>query len=678
VPQPDANLLAGSTSPYLLQHAENPVHWRPWSSAALAEARDTGKPILLSVGYAACHWCHVMARESFEDPATAAVMNELFVNIKVDREERPDIDQIYMAALHAFGQQGGWPMTMFLDAEGGPFWGGTYFPKLPRWGRPAFIEVLLEVARIYKEEPQNVAGNAGSIRAHLSSLSTAGPGIHGRLGPDFLDAVFDRLVGLVDPRNGGTRGAPKFPQTNLLDLFWRAGPRSGRDDGPAATLLTLDRISRGGIWDHLGGGFARYSTDEIWLVPHFEKMLYDNAQLLEMLGRAWSATGLPLFRSRIEETVAWLCGEMSLPGGGFASSIDADSEHEEGRYYVWSEAEIRELLGARFALFAEAYDVTSSGNWEGRTILNRTADDRPWDRVRETRLAEDRATLLRRRETRVAPARDDKLLADWNGATIHALVLAARRLDRPDWLDRARGAYRFIAESMSVGDRLGHSWRDGRLLFPGLASDFAQMIRAALTLHETTREPGYLADALRWAEALERHHADPGGGWFLTADDAEALIVRMRSAKDDASPNHNAVAVEAFVRLAVFTGDERWLKRAEAAIDGLSGAMLSDVYSTAALSNALDTLVGLVEVVLVVPAGTDGEPLRRIVFESTDPRIVLFETESTAGLPSTHPAAHKPAIEGLPTAWVCAGGACGLPVTEPAALRTRLETGRPA
>ncbi|TBW35802.1 thioredoxin domain-containing protein [Siculibacillus lacustris] len=671
---PAANLLADATSPYLLQHAANPVHWRPWGPEALAEAQATGKPILLSVGYAACHWCHVMAHESFEDPDVAAVMNALFVNIKVDREERPDIDQIYMAALHAFGEQGGWPMTLFLDSTGGPFWGGTYFPKEPKWGRPGFVQVLHEMARIHAEEPQKVAKNAAAIRRRLEQQAGAGPGVLGR---DFLDAAAERLLELVDPRHGGTRGAPKFPQTNLLELFWRAGRRGPSEDGVAATLLTLERMSRGGIWDHLGGGFARYSTDEVWLVPHFEKMLYDNAQILELLGRAWGTAGLPLFRERIEGIVTWLSDEMTLPGGAFASAIDADSEHEEGRFYVWSAEEIVEVLGPAFDEFAAAYDVRPGGNWEGKTILNRSADDRPWDRAREARLAASRAALLARRAGRIRPATDDKVLADWNGAMIHALALAARRLDRPDWLDRATAAYRFIAESMTRGDRLGHCWRAGRLLYPGLSGDHAHMIRAALTLYETTRAAGYLDDALRWARALERHHADPSGGWFVTADDAEALIVRPRSAKDDAVPNPNAVAVDALVRLAVFTGDATWTARAEAALDGLSGAMLADIYATAGLGAALDTLLGLIEVVLIVPAGTDGEALRRVVFESNDPRVVLFETESTAGLAADHPAAGKPAVQGLPTAWVCRDGACGLPVTEPSPLRTLLETGRP-
>ncbi len=671
---PAANLLDRSASPYLLQHADNPVHWRPWGPEALAEAEETGKPILLSVGYAACHWCHVMAHESFEDTSVAEVMNRLFVNIKVDREERPDIDQIYMAALHSLGEQGGWPMTMFLDVHGRPFWGGTYFPKEAKWGRPGFVQVLREMARIHAEEPEKVAKNAGAIRARLEARPRSEPTA---LGIDFLDAVAERLLTIADPVEGGTKGAPKFPQTSLLELWWRAGRRRAGGEATDAVLRTLRRMSLGGIWDHLGGGYSRYSVDDRWLVPHFEKMLYDNAQLLDLLGRAWSTTGEPLFRARIEETVGWLAREMTRPEGGFASALDADSEHVEGKFYVWTLAEIREVLGSEADAFAEAYDVTPAGNWEGHTILNRSRDPARWERAREARLAECRRKLLDRRAGRVRPGTDDKVLADWNGAMIHGLTLAARRLDRADWLEMARRAYRFVADEMGRGDRLAHAWRDGRSVYPGLSSDYAQMARAAVTLHETTREPAFLADALRWMTALDRHHADPAGGWYLTADDAEALIVRPATAKDEATPNPNAVAIETLLRLSALTGDAGWTARGEAALLALSGAMMEDIYATAALANALDLALGLIEVVLVAPAGTDAEPLRRVVFESTDPRIVLFETESTDALPADHPAHGKGALQGLPTAWVCRHGACGLPQTEPAPLRTFLETGRP-
>ena len=671
---PDRNLLAEAASPYLLQHAQNPVHWRPWGAEALAEAKAKNKPILLSIGYAACHWCHVMAHESFEDEGVAAVMNRLFVNIKVDREERPDIDQIYMAALHAFEARGGWPLTMFLDPDGRPFWGGTYFPKESKWGRPGFVAVLEEMARLWREEPDKIDKNAAAVHRRLAAR--AATTTRHQLGPEFVDAVGERLLQLVDPVNGGVGDAPKFPQTPLLEFFWQPARRRTADRSRDAVLLTLERMCRGGIYDHLAGGFARYSVDAHWLVPHFEKMLYDNAQLLDLLGRAHTASGDPLFRERIEETVDWLAREMTLAGGAFAASIDADSEGEEGRFYVWTEAEIREVLGPSADEFCAAYDVHPGGNWEGSTILNRSGDTARRDRAREMRLADGRAKLLARRARRIRPATDDKVLADWNGAAIHALVVAGRRFDRPDWIARAVAAYRFVADTMGEGDRLAHAWRDARLVRPGLSSDLAHMARAALALAETLGRDPWLGDALRWMEALERHHTDPDGGWFLTADDAEALLVRPSSPKDEAIPNPMAIAVENCVRLAILTGDARWQARAEEVLGRLSSAMLADIFATAALVTALDFAMGAIEVVLIVPPGTDADALRRVVFEATDPRVVLFETESTSTLAADHPAAGKTAMEGLPTAWVCREGTCGLPITEPAPLRTLLETGR--
>lgn len=673
MPLPPTNLLRDTTSPYLLQHADNPVHWRSWSPEALAEAAETGRPILLSIGYAACHWCHVMAHESFEDPAVAEVMNRLFVNIKVDREERPDIDQIYMAALRTFDQNGGWPLTMFLDSSGRPFWGGTYFPKEAKWGRPGFVAVLEEMARLHAAEPKKIAHNAAAIVRRLAARPTTE---RGTFSEDLLDAVAERLLGLFDPINGGTRGAPKFPNAPLLDMWWRAARRRAGEPARDAVCHTLKRMAAGGIWDHLGGGFARYSVDEEWLVPHFEKMLSDNAQLLELLGRAHSSSGDPSFRARIEDLVGWLEHEMRLPGGAFATAIDADSEGEEGAFYVWTHGEIAKVLGPEASAFAASYDIRPEGNWEGRIVLARTDADAPWDRHREARLADARARLLAHRAGRQRPLTDDKVLADWNGLMIHALVSVGRRLGRRDWIDRAVSAYRFVSESMAHGDRIGHSWRDGRLVVPGLASDLAHMSRAALILAETLGPDPWLGDAVRWMRALDRHYVDPQGGWFLTADDAEALVIRPASSADDAVPNHHGIAVDNLVRLALLTGDDGWRRRAEGVLHRLAGAALADIWSSAGLWNAFDTVIGTIEVVLIVPAGTDAEPLRRVVFESTDPRIVLFETESTTRLDPSHPAHGKGAIDGLPTAWVCRGGVCGLPVTEPSPLRTLLETGR--
>src|SRR6187549_2378515 len=408
------NRLAQSTSPYLLQHKHNPVDWWTWGPEALGEAKRTNKPILLSVGYAACHWCHVMAHESFEDEATARVMNELFVNIKVDREERPDIDQIYMSALHLLGEQGGWPLTMFLTSKAEPVWGGTYFPKESRFGRPAFVDVLREVARLFREEPSRIEQNRAALLSRLAEK--ARPADKVTTGLKELDAAAMQVGNMFDQVNGGLRGAPKFPQPAILEMLWRAGLRTKDARFFETVDHTLARMCEGGIYDHLGGGFSRYSVDERWLVPHFEKMLYDNAQLLELLALAHARTGHPLFRERAAETVGWLAREMTTAEGAFSASLDADSEGEEGKFYVWSRAEIQQVLGPQDATyFASQYDVTAEGNFETRNIPNRLKDlPRKIDDIAamqrdEPRLALLRSKLLKERGKRIRPGLDDKI-----------------------------------------------------------------------------------------------------------------------------------------------------------------------------------------------------------------------------------------------------------------------------
>jgi len=657
---PRENRLAAETSPYLLQHKHNPVDWWAWGPQALAEAKRANKPILLSVGYAACHWCHVMAHESFEDDATARVMNELFVNIKVDREERPDIDQIYMSALHHLGEQGGWPLTMFLTPAGEPVWGGTYFPNTSRFGRPAFADVLREVARQFRENPSGIEHNRSTLMEHLAKA--ARPADKVTIGARELDSAAAAVARVFDPVNGGFRGAPKFPQCSMLEMLWRAGMR-GHDARFFETIeLTLDRMSQGGIYDHLGGGFSRYSVDERWLVPHFEKMLYDNAQLLELLALAHARTGKPLFATRARETVRWLVREMTTPEGAFSASLDADSEGEEGKFYVWSLAEIEKILGEGDAeVFARHYDVTADGNFEGHTILNRLRSE-PGDEETENRLATMRASLLTAREQRVRPGLDDKVLADWNGLMIAALVNAGLLIGEPGWLAMARRAFDFVAREMTRDDRLGHSWRAGRLLFPGLSSDFAAMIRAALALYEATGERPYLDRALAWQSALDRHYADPQGGWFLTADDAEGLVLRPRSTTDDALPNPNALAAQNLLRLAAFTGDDAWRRKADQLFDALLPAAAENLYSHLALLNALDLRLRAAELVAV---GRDVAPFADAALRLPFLDRIVLRARTEGDLPPAHPA--RAAFARLPeTAMlVCVGERCSLPVTQP-------------
>ena len=655
------NRLALATSPYLLQHQHNPVDWWQWGPEALAEAKRSNRPIMLSIGYAACHWCHVMAHESFEDDATARVMNELFVNIKVDREERPDIDQIYMNALHLLGEQGGWPLTMFLTPLGEPVWGGTYFPKESKYGRPAFTDILHEVSRLFRDEPQKIEQNRAALLTRLADR--ARPEGKVTFGLKELDGAAKQVGNAFDTVHGGLRGAPKFPQPSILEMLWRAGLRSGDVRFFETVEHTLERMSEGGIYDHLGGGFSRYSVDDKWLVPHFEKMLYDNAQLLELLALAWQRSGNELFATRARETVAWLTREMTTPQGAFSASLDADSEGEEGKFYVWSKNEIIELIGPEAGgFFMRHYDVSDEGNFEGHNILNRSTAP-PRSEADEERLKALRAILLDARAARVRPGLDDKILADWNGLTIAALVNAGIILDDPSWLAMASRAFDFIAASMTRGDRLGHSWRGGQLLFPGLASDFAAMIRAALVLFEATGEKRYLDQAVRWQGAFDTHYADAEtGGYYWSADDAGDLILRPHSTADDATPNPNAVAAQNLLRLAVLSGDDKWREQADRLLEGILAVAARNMFGHVALLNALDLRLRGAEIVCT---GPDAERLVQAALKLPFVDRIVLRAASSADLPATHPAQEKLKAVSGNAAFVCAGERCSLPVAEP-------------
>jgi uncharacterized protein len=665
------NRLAQETSPYLLQHKDNPVDWWAWGPEALAAAKASNKPILLSVGYAACHWCHVMAHESFEDDATARVMNDLFVNIKVDREERPDIDQIYMSALHHLGEHGGWPLTMFLTPDGEPIWGGTYFPKTSRYGKPAFVDVLREISRLFRDEPQKIEQNRAALMRELAATARAGVGA--TIGVDGLNSAARQLGGIIDPVNGGTRGAPKFPQAALFELLWRAGLRTGEARYFAAVEISLDHICEGGIYDHLGGGFSRYSVDERWLVPHFEKMLYDNAQLLDLLAVAYRHTGKALYRQRAHETVAWLTREMTTGEGGFSASLDADSEGEEGKFYVWSYDEVMKHLGVEDGeYFARFYDVTPAGNFEGHNILNRL-QPLPRSEADETRLGALRQKLFAVREKRVRPGLDDKVLADWNGLMIAALTNAALIFGEPPWLTLASRAFDFVASTMTRGDRLGHSWRDGKLKFPGLASDFAAMIRAALALHEATGQRKYLEQALSWQHAFDRDYINAElGTYYLTAADAEGLVVRPAATTDEATPNHNAVAAQNLIRLAVLAGDDMWRDNADRLIGAIASQVADNLYMHMALLNAIDLRLSAAEIV-VTGDGQGADALLAVARRASPLNRIVLHAASAAVLPEKHPARAKVATTTAPQAFICVGETCSLPVTTPSELTTALD-----
>jgi len=672
--EPAENLLKHETSPYLLQHADNPVHWRPWGAAALAEARATGRPILLSVGYAACHWCHVMAHESFEDAATAAEMNARYVNIKVDREERPDIDQLYMSALHALGEQGGWPLTMFLTPEGEPFWGGTYFPPEPRWGRPSFRQVLAGVAEAFHGDAEGIAKNVATLRRTLAAAAAVHPGAVP--GPAVLDFAAATLLSMEDRELGGLKGAPKFPNPAIFGFLWQNAFRTGEVAGREAVHRLVRAMAQGGIYDHLGGGFARYATDVAWLVPHFEKMLYDNAQLLELLALVQADAPDPLYAARAAETVGWLERDMraeEVEGrAGFAASEDADSEGEEGRFYVWSDAEVDALLGGD-AAFKAAYDVTAEGNWEGKTILRRMTP--LGDAASEARLAAGRDVLLAARGRRVRPGRDDKVLADWNGLAIAGLVRAAAVFGRAEWLARAEEAFDFVWAAMAGGDgRLAHAWRLGRVTAAGLLDDQAAMARAALALHEATGSGERLAQAVGLAEAAEVWFGAPDGGFYLTAADAADVplgpAARPRTPADNATPSGNGMMAQVLARLYHLTGQGVWRSRAEAVLAAFGG--LGDNLSAApSLLAAADLLENAATVVVTGPAG-EGRvgDLLRVALAAPDPAVVVLRASAEGDLPVGHPAYGKPVA--TPATYVCRAGVCGLPVYSAAALDAAL------
>jgi uncharacterized protein len=671
------NRLGRETSPYLLQHKDNPVHWWAWGPEALAEARNTGKPILLSVGYAACHWCHVMAHESFESAPIAALMNELFVNIKVDREERPDIDAIYMRALHSLGEQGGWPLTMFLDSEARPFWGGTYFPPSPRYGRPGFPEVLREVARVYTQERDKVSHNTELL---LNALNERPPAASQALpGDAALAGLTERMVKAVDPRWGGLAGAPKFPQWSFFWLLWRGAIRYQNADTRNAVDNTLLHICQGGIYDHLGGGFSRYSVDERWLVPHFEKMLYDNALLVDLMCEVYRETGNDLYARRIDETASWLLREMVAEGGGFAASLDADSEGVEGKFYVWSKAEIAAVLGeADAAVFAEAYDVTDAGNWEGHTILNRLANPILRPPSEEKRLAHMRLQLLAHRGKRIRPGWDDKVLADWNGLAIAALTHAAQLFDRPEWLTAAATAFQFVLQNMEANGRLLHAYRAGQAKAPATASDYANMIWAALRLLQATNESAFLTAAERWCAVLDRHYWVDDGGYAFTADDTPDVIVRTRGAHDDATPNANAVMIGNLAALHLLTGKQAYLDRAHAIVQAFAADLHKNTLGHCGLLAGLFDLMAPQHVVVVSPGQrAERGPLSRAMFRLSLPGAVQQVVAETQ-VPKIGPLAGKTTIDGAPTAYACIGPQCSLPVTGADALVDLLRRQRTA
>jgi uncharacterized protein YyaL (SSP411 family) len=686
-PRP-ANRLARETSPYLLQHAHNPVDWYPWGPEAFDLARREDKPVLLSVGYSACHWCHVMERESFENDEIAALMNHLFVSIKVDREERPDVDQIYMQAVQSMTGRGGWPMTVFLTPEGVPFYGGTYFPPVDRHGMPAFPRLLQSIADAYHSRRGEVL-EAG--RQLVESMSQSGR-LSGAASPLSRDVLIKGYLGLVaefDERDGGLGQAPKFPQPMTWEAVLRVGRRTG--DPRALDMLrhTLTRMARGGIYDQLGGGFHRYSVDGQWLVPHFEKMLYDNAQLASLYLHGWLATGEPLYRRIAEETLDYVLREMTHPAGGFYSAQDADSEGVEGKFFVWSPEEIRATLGdPALARIALAYwGVDDGPNFEGHSILfvpREPAAVAESLGMTESALAEAiaraRARLHAARERRVHPGLDDKVLAAWNGLMLAAFAEAAAGLGRADYLAAAVRNAEFLTTQMVRDGRLLRSWKDGRSRITGYLEDYAMLGAGLLALYEATFDRRWLDESRRLAEeALRLFWSAEREAFFDTGDDQESLVVRPRNIFDNAVPSGTSVAIDWLLRLAVVLGEERYEASALKALRPMADLMQRYPSGFGRYLSALDFHLGPVaEVALVWRPGEERAlaPLLDTVFGRYQPnRVLVGAAEGSAagaGLPLL---AERSTMSGRPTAYVCRHYVCQLPVTEPEALARQLDAG---
>ncbi len=656
-----SNRLANETSPYLLQHKDNPVDWNPWGDDAFERARELDRPVLLSIGYSSCHWCHVMERESFEDPEIARFMNEHFVPVKVDREERPDVDSIYMEAVQGMTGHGGWPLTAFLDPGGVPFYGGTYFPPEPRQGMPSFPMVMEAVVQSWATQRERIREATGRIREQLGAVGRIEPSDQS-VSDELVDGAVKKLRMAADQRHGGFGGAPKFPPASALELLLTRGETE-------VVERTLDSMAAGGIHDQIGGGFARYSVDDVWLVPHFEKMLYDNALLARAYLHGYQALGHERWREVVERTLDWALREMRGREGGFFSALDADSEGEEGRFYVWDDAEFRQLAGEGVA---DYYGISEPGNFEGRNIPNligRFGDPAP------AGLAEARAKLYEARSQRVWPGLDDKRIASWNALMVAALAEAGAVLGREDYLDAARTAAEFVWTRMRDPEgRLLRTWKDGEAKLNAYLEDHAYLVEALLTLYESTFEVRWFEAARETAEAMIERFADPErGGFFTTSDDHEQLIARRKDIDDHPIPSGNSSAAFGLLRLAALTGEHAYVERAESVFALLGRVATTHPEAVPHLLRAIDfDLAPVKEVALVAPADGDGiDQLAPMVRSGFRPHLVLAGGPEGTDRPELM--RERTAVEGRAAAYVCENFACRRPVTEAEELAAVLD-----
>jgi uncharacterized protein len=686
------NRLAQANSPYLLQHAHNPVDWYPWGNEALEKARTEDKPIFLSIGYAACHWCHVMAHESFEEPTTAALMNENFVNIKVDREERPDLDTIYMNAVVSMTGQGGWPMSVFLTPEGEPFFGGTYFPPVRRYNMPAFQEILQTIARLWREDRARILESSQQITQQLKSNTLPGAA-HKPLSPGVSEQAALQLAQNYNWKFGGWGGKPRFPAHMVLDFLLR---RAALDDSLALDMVThnLDAMARGGMYDIVGGGFARYSTDDMWLVPHFEKMLYDNAQLALVYLHAFLLSGDLHYRRVCEETLDFITRELSDPKGGFYSSLDADSEGSEGKFYVWEPAEIRTVLGKAqeshdksgldwVAFFSSAYAVPAQGNFEGKVILQRTTSDAELAEkfgLTENEvlhlLAEMSRALLQARSKRVRPGLDDKVLAAWNGLALSAFAEAGRYLQRNDYTETARRNAAFLLQELHPGERMLRSWRNGEAQHNGYLEDYAAVILGLLALYQTDPDPAWFSAASRLSQEMREHFTDPQGGFFDTRDDHGPLLLRPKDLQDNATPCGNSLAACALLQLALYRNDDEMRQQAEAMLGEIQETAIRYPTAFGFWLCAIDfALAAVLEIAILAPTSSaEALPLTSKLWSTYRPHALAAISAFPPATGSPELLADRPLLEGKPSAYVCKHFVCQRPVTSPDEFETLLES----
>jgi uncharacterized protein YyaL (SSP411 family) len=684
-----ANRLAAETSPYLLQHAHNPVDWYPWGPEALERARRENRPILLSIGYSACHWCHVMERESFENPDIARLMNDNFVNIKVDREERPDLDSIYMTAVQGMTGQGGWPMTVFLTPDGAPFYGGTYFPPEDRGGMPGFPRLLLSVAEAYRTKLDEVQQSAEQIRQFLQR-QTGGQQERGVLRTEILDNAFNALRNQFDDRHGGFGGAPKFPQPMVLEFLLRTHSRTADPRALSMAELTLEKMARGGMYDQLGGGFHRYSVDNVWLVPHFEKMLYDNSQLGLGYLHAFQLTGNSFYRRICEETLDYVLREMTSPEGGFYSTQDADSEGEEGKFFVWTAGEIETALDQEDPrLFMAYYGVRPGGNFEGKSILfvpNSAEVMAEQNGVSTESLQEaidrGRRKLFELRERRVKPGRDDKILTAWNGLMLRALAEAAAVLQRGNYRRAAESNANFVLTSLKDGQRLLRTYKDGQAKLNAYLEDYSFLADGLLALYESTLEARWYREARALVDTtLEQFWDEEQQAFFDTGRDHEQLVARPRDLFDNATPSGTSVAVDVLLRMAVLSGEQRYRRVAESVLRPMTEMMARAPNGFGRLLSALDLALAPSQEIAIIgdPSGPDTQALLGVVREDYRPNTVLAlasgpDDSLAAELPLL---SDRPRRDALATAYVCRNYACEAPTTDSEELRRQLASAHP-